>query len=292
MSKKEDDLLKEHDLAKKLAKHGGTGGIMRLKGYIGSSDSPDSVCLYLNLDFDECLYIKKSDIIHVEEAPDGELEFGGVYIWVRKDAEMTHVKTSSVKDKASFLEGDIARAQLKPSAAAAISGQQVIPTPPITIRSCGIVQCGPSVFIPCRTVDDFACPEPTEIPRFCWPSHFRPCPTDPRIDCVPSHIVPCRTTGPTILPCCEPSIVARLCGPSVLDPCPSIREPICRTLADCPTQPVLCAASGGIQCGGPTVNCPDPTTVLTEQIKELVDQMKTQNARLKKLSEKEGTGTG
>jgi len=108
---RKEGLLKEHELSKKLAKS--AGGAMRIKGYVGSSDSPDTVCLYLNLDFNDCVYIKKSDILDVEEAPESELEFGGTYIFVKKDSEINQVRTESIKTKASFLEGDIAKAQIK-----------------------------------------------------------------------------------------------------------------------------------------------------------------------------------
>jgi len=110
-SSRKEELLKEHELSKKLAKS--ASGAMRLKGYVGSSDSPDTVCLYLNLDFNDCLHIKKSDILDVEEAPENELEFGGTSMLIKKDSEINHVRTESIKAKASFLEGDIARAQIK-----------------------------------------------------------------------------------------------------------------------------------------------------------------------------------
>ena len=85
-----------------------------IKGYVGKSDSNDIVRIYLNLNFNEYVEIVKSDILHVEELSTDDLEHGGTCVWIRKDAEITNVKTESLKQQAQFLEGEIARAQLKP----------------------------------------------------------------------------------------------------------------------------------------------------------------------------------
>jgi hypothetical protein len=266
MEPKDEGLLKEHKLARKLAKRGaeeGGGGAVKLKGYVGSSDSPDTVCLYLTLDFDECVYVKKNDILHVEEAPESELEMGGTYIWVKKDAEITHSRTESIKEKAGFLEGEIARAQLRPSEMAGLPGQ-MIPIPPRTIRSCGIVPCGPITFPRRSCLID------------CGPITF------PRRSCL-------TYCGPTIVPI--KSCLIR-CGPI------SLQTRSC--LAVCFTIQVCEAVSATAVCEPVSLQCPieqslacevEITPDLTTQLKDLADQVKAQNAQLRKLMEK-GTGQG
>lgn len=253
---------------------------MRLKGYVGSSDTPDTVCLYLSIDFDTSLYIKKSDILHVQEAPEGELEFGGTYIWVRKDAEITHVRTESTKEKASFLEGEIAQAQIKPSDRAFGPGQGM--PGPITFNICPsrIIQCQPSYIVLCHhtitptigicciSTVSLCCP--TSF-GYCEPSHFVLCP--------PSKWGGICPTKPIF---CQHSIIAI---------CPS-------TNRICPSSPIICQQASGAAicevesaaCPDPVINPQDPIVDLTTQIKELVDQVKAQNAQLRKLSEKDTSG--
>lgn len=246
MEPKDEGLLKEHKLVRKLAKRGAEGGgAVKLKGYVGSSDSPDTVCLYLTLDFDDCVYVKKNDILHVEEAPESELEMGGTYIWVKKDAEITHTRTESIKEKAGFLEGDITRAQIKPSEMVELPGQIPIPR---TIRSCGIVPCGPITF--------------------------------PNRSCL-------TYCGPTVIP--KRSCLIR-CGPV------TIQGRSC--IAVCFSVHVCEVASATAICEPDSLQCPfeqslacevDITPDLTTQLKDLADQVRAQNAQLKRLAEK-GTG--
>lgn len=260
MEPKDEGLLKEHKLVRKLAKRGAEGGgAVKLKGYVGSSDSPDTVCLYLTLDFDDCVYVKKNDILHVEEAPESELEMGGTYIWVKKDAEITHTRTESIKEKAGFLEGDIARAQIKPSEMVELPGQIPVPR---TIRSCGIVPCGPITF-PNRS-----------CLTLCGPITF------PRRSCL-------TLCGPTIVPI--KSCLIR-CGPI------TIQGRSC--IAVCFSVHVCEVASATAICEPDSLQCPfeqslacevDITPDLTTQLKDLADQVRAQNAQLKRLTEK-GTG--
>ena len=114
MDRKENGPLQDQ-LAKKLTKNGRPTNPMRIKGYIGQSDW-DTVRLYLNLEFDEYVTIKKENILNAEDVSEDELEYGGTCLWVDKNAEISHVKVESTKEEARFLGGLISEAQIKSGA--------------------------------------------------------------------------------------------------------------------------------------------------------------------------------
>src|SRR4030095_6267817 len=158
------DPLREHELSKKLVKNGKPVDYLKIKGYVGKSDSADIVRLYLNIEFSHYLDIKKNDILHAEEIPTGDLEFGGTCIWVKKDAELIEVKMESKKQQARFMEGEIARAQLRPEYAQKdIGGIARVPQSRLFIcPTRDTVKCG-SLFAPV-CASDFA---PCTIEWFC-----------------------------------------------------------------------------------------------------------------------------
>jgi hypothetical protein len=111
---KDKDPLRIHDLAEKLAKHPREpANAVRLVGYVGKSDSNDILRLYLNLNFNEYVDIPRNKILYAAEAPEKVLEFGGTYIWVSKDTDITHVRVESTKQQAKFLEGRISRKYMR-----------------------------------------------------------------------------------------------------------------------------------------------------------------------------------
>src|SRR4051794_23770165 len=100
-----DDALKEHDLVKKIVTGPGQpGNAVLLVGYVGKSGSDDNVRLYLNLSFDEYVDIPKNSILHAAEAPEEVLQFGGSYIWIKKDTDITHCYVEANKQQAQFFE--------------------------------------------------------------------------------------------------------------------------------------------------------------------------------------------
>lgn len=260
---------------------------MRLKGYVGSSDVLDAICLYLNLEFDTCVYIKRNDILHVQEAPENELEFGGTYVWVRKDAEITHARTESVKEKASFLEGEIAREQVKPSAATAQISDHLRPIPVSIQLGCDTLipqYCGPIGTIQRSCLA--AC-DPITFPRrscliICDPITFpkKSCliRCDPISVPIRSCVMNCDFSNRIV---CELATYNKSCFI-----CPTQIREICEGISgggwNCPVD-VFSAA-----CNDPVIK--DPVIDITAQIRELVDQVKAQNAQLKKLAEKGSTG--
>ena len=174
------DPLREHYLAKKLIKDGKPVDYTCIKGYVGKSDSVDIVRIYLNLQFNEYVEINKSDIFHAEESDD--IEHVGTCIWVRKDAEITRVRVEATKQQAKFMQGEIAQAQLRPTAIAeAPRGLRPIPFSinNVECKSIGI-GCIPSVLVQCPTIPPektcgFICP--TLIRGLCDPSAIDACPT-------------------------------------------------------------------------------------------------------------------
>lgn len=104
--------LKEHELVRKLSKNGKLQPYVRLSGYVGRSEDNDLVRLYLNLNFDEFVDVKKSDILHAEELSPNDIEMGGTCIWIKKESEIEHVKTQAIKQQAQFLDGEIVEKQL------------------------------------------------------------------------------------------------------------------------------------------------------------------------------------
>lgn len=193
------DPLREHELSKKLVKDGQPVDYLCIKGYVGKSDSDETVRLYLNKEFNEYIQVKKNDILHAEEISEEELEFGGTCIWVRKDAELTKVKIDSKKQQARFMEGEIARAQLRPEYVSKAIKRGLIPQ---SLRQCptdNIVQCGSlfaplcaSDFIPCTW--EWFCPTfETAVGQICTegcPPPTPQCPSRNNPLC-PSQIVIC-----------------------------------------------------------------------------------------------------
>jgi hypothetical protein len=266
------DPLREHYLAKKLIKDGKPVDYICIKGYVGKSDSVDIVRIYLNLQFNEYVEINKSDIFHAEESDD--IEHVGTCIWVRKDAEITRVRVEATKQQAKFMQGEIAQAQLRPTAIAeAARGLRPIPFSinNVECKSIGI-GCIPSVLVQCPTKDIIEC---KSIGIGCIPSVLVQCPTKDIIECtigigcIPSVLVQCPTIPPekTCGFIC-PTLIRGLCDPSAIDACPTLRG--------CPSIVNNCASIVNICPVDPTPD--DPITQLRSEINKL-------RAKVKKLEE-------
>lgn len=222
----ENDALEENYLAKKLAPRKDKGGIVLFKGYIGKSDSGETIRLFLNLIFNEYIDIRKDDIIHTEKAPSSDLPFDGVYLWVNKYTEVTYGRTEALKKQAEFLKGEIVRRRL------------MLRMPPSRFVEQARIGARPSILIPCGPSDP-------------------PCPASD-IGCTPDT--------------CQASICT--------GGCPSIGGP-CETDFFCTQRPeectVLCPSVGTWGC---------KTAELSNQISELINQMKEQKEQLKRLTKK------
>ena len=269
--------LREHELVRKLSDSGKPIDVIRIKGYVGKSDSNDMIRLYLNLNFNEYVEVNKSDIVHAEETDD--IEQGGTCIWINSKAEITRVKVESTKEQARFIEGQITTAQIKPTQVAEFTFAQ-------KRVSLGIA-CIPSRFVACPP-SELQC----SIGFGCVPSVLVACPSDLQcsigIGCIPSKVVPCRSelqcsigiacipsrfvACPSELQCsigfgCVPSVLVQCeskqiqCQPSAIDACPSMRG--------CPSE----------------LGCNDPFEPLNDPITQLKSEMNKLRAKVKKLEE-------
>jgi hypothetical protein len=107
----------ENEIAKKIRESGQLGNVTLLMGYIGKSDSPEVVRLYLDISFDSYLDIPKNGIVHSVATPESVLPFGGSYIWITKDTQISEVKVEATKEQAKFLQGRISKRYVSPEAA-------------------------------------------------------------------------------------------------------------------------------------------------------------------------------
>ena len=175
----DSDPLREHELVRKLSQSGKPIDVIRIKGYVGKSDSNDIIRLYLNLNFNEYVEVNKNDIVHAEETDD--IEQGGTCIWINSKSEITRVKVESTKEQARFIEGQITTAQIKPTQVAEFTLAQ-------KRMSLGIA-CIPSRFVACPS--ELQC----SVGFGCVPSKLVACPSELQCSvgfgCVPSKLVAC-----------------------------------------------------------------------------------------------------
>jgi len=168
----DSDPLREHELVKKLVKDGKPVDYLTIKGYVGKSDSVDTIRLYLNKEFNEYIEVKKSDILYAEQISGEELEFGGTCIWIGKDTEIIKVTIDSKKQQARFMQGEITRAQLRPEFVS--KAMQGDPWASLFAPIC------PSDFIPCSyewycgEIETYRCPPTPFCPTPFCPTHGRP----------------------------------------------------------------------------------------------------------------------
>ncbi|MGD9672109.1 MAG: hypothetical protein AB7U98_01365 [Candidatus Nitrosocosmicus sp.] len=106
---KDNDSFGEHYIVSKIQGKSEPGNIITLLGYLGKPDSETSVKLYTNIEFNEYLEIKKSDIINIENVSDQVIEFGGTRIWIDIDSKVKHVNIKTSDMQAKFLKGRITK---------------------------------------------------------------------------------------------------------------------------------------------------------------------------------------
>jgi hypothetical protein len=83
-------------LAKLVA--AGAANAIPLRGYVGPSTTRGRVSLYPSLDdLSNSVEIASSDILHFEAAPESVLPYGGVIVWLKKDAEITRRRVETVR---------------------------------------------------------------------------------------------------------------------------------------------------------------------------------------------------
>ena len=82
--------LGENALLRNLVTDGEAPNAVTFLGYIGRSANEGVITLYPTLnDLSFGVEIAESDVLHATEAAESELPYGGMVLWVRKDAEVT-----------------------------------------------------------------------------------------------------------------------------------------------------------------------------------------------------------
>jgi hypothetical protein len=251
-SRKEDksDEIKEHDLAKRIAKDTNLpGGVTVLCGYVGKSGSEDTVRLYTSIEFNEYYEIKKDDVSASKEVSEDVLPFGGTCIFVKSDAEVNHVIIESTKEQAKFLGGIVSEDLVRPaiSAGMGVTRRRRLAAIPRTLNPKAIGPCGPLTVDTCATDCRTACA--TNCGAVCGATqnntcrtcatncgtcatHCGTCATDCHTKCVTDCGARCGATQNTCPTDCHTACVTD-CNCTFDDPCGSVRE-------ICP-QPFWCA---------------------------------------------------
>ena len=103
------EALKESEIVSKLTDETGQGiGTVRFCGYVGKSSKPQTTRVYLTLDFDEYIEVPQESIVHATSVSEDVTKGPpGTCVWVKKDANVTHVSVQSTQEQAKFLEGAI-----------------------------------------------------------------------------------------------------------------------------------------------------------------------------------------
>jgi hypothetical protein len=83
---------------------------VRLQGYVKGSKDDKTLRLYASFeDLSEYIEVPKRDVLKSAAAPEAAAPNGGVYAWVKPDAELAHTRIHSVKARARDLGGTSAR---------------------------------------------------------------------------------------------------------------------------------------------------------------------------------------
>lgn len=203
-----------------------------LTGYLGDSSEEGCTRLYFDPQLNNYVEISNEDILHTQEIPRDQSPFGGSYVWIRKEAELTHGKVGTERTRARFLEGPIVQDYLQ----AAQYGGGAAPAatqagcPPVTQVGCPqtlppqcpqqtmgptipAVCCGiPTLHYPCHT-QQYRC---TAYPIFCSTTPLctvsPPCHTQ-QYPCTFPPICPQQTLPPqcTLPPIGQPITVTPPC---------------------------------------------------------------------------------
>jgi hypothetical protein len=182
---------------------------LMLTGYLGASSESAHTRLYFDPTLNAYVEIPNDAILHTE--PVAEDGLGASYVWIKRDAVLTHGPAAAQRAKGTFLEGPIMQAHL----GAAEAGMAP-----------GAVAMAPSVLVACQS----------------WI-----CPPTPRCPTV-HHCPPTTNCPPT--PHCPPSVVPQLCQFTPALPCftPQCTQPPqcasmpvgCVTVGGCPVASVRC----------------------------------------------------
>jgi hypothetical protein len=78
-----------------------------LVGLLGRSTRQGYWRLYFTLTLDEYVEFAETDVVHSHALNREESQLGGTVIWVRREANLQHIRTASREAQADFLQGAI-----------------------------------------------------------------------------------------------------------------------------------------------------------------------------------------
>jgi hypothetical protein len=99
-----------HPVLEKLADAAQPGDAVRLQGYAGPTKDDKTLRLYASLDdLSQYIEVPRDEVLKSAAAPEAAAPNGGVYAWVKPDAELVYTRTHSVTALARDLGGASAR---------------------------------------------------------------------------------------------------------------------------------------------------------------------------------------
>ena len=63
-----------------------------LQGYLGASSEEDHIRLYLDPQLSDYVEIPQDAVLHTVDLPPEQSPLGGSYVWINRDADVTHGK--------------------------------------------------------------------------------------------------------------------------------------------------------------------------------------------------------
>jgi hypothetical protein len=140
--------------------------VRALAGYLGKSNRPGYLRLYITPELFEYLEFREEDVVRTCPFPREKAPVGGTMVWVRRDATLLHTRMQSFQAQASFLNGEISAQFLSGVGTAGIGGGVIATTLPCIYLTYSLLRC-PTIN-GCSVLDGF-CPTIacTRIPLLC-----------------------------------------------------------------------------------------------------------------------------
>lgn len=159
--------------------------VQLLYGYIGASSEENSERLYLSLDLSNYVEIPNAAILHRAPATTQQDPYGGVTVWVKKDAALSYKMAPAAQALAHYFAGAIQAGArpVTPGPVAMDAAARPLPLSPVchtqvcTVPEAGA--CGLATRVGCLSVP----------PQVCWPGRITAVP-----GCETTAMAPCGTT--------------------------------------------------------------------------------------------------
>ena len=229
-----------------------------LSGWLGDSSMPGHTRLYFDPQLSSYVEIPDDAILHTQDQAPETSPLGGSFVWIKKDAVLTH-KTTAAQAKAKFLEGPIAG-----QAAAAVPQPHAVSIPRVACQVTAVAEachtqlvalCHPTIGPNCFTAVHILCPQThtpacmvnTHTPHCVQLTHTPLCFVTHQPQCFITTTPACHTVVcPTLAAC--PSV--QLCLTQAT--CPSVH--ICQSIPACPSVGACPSIACGFPGGGGVIN--------------------------------------